>query len=84
MPIYSEEMERAKNEWCHDASKTIQRQAKEIAALKEKIKMLEDIGKSDGEYITDGLGNCWETNCPICNCKMEVVRPGRAQCSNCG
>lgn len=35
--------------------------------------------------ITDGFGQTWAIKCPKCKRNtMEVVRPGKAQCSNCG
>jgi len=35
--------------------------------------------------ITDGYGSTWSKQCPICKqLSMEIVRPGKAQCNNCG
>ena len=35
--------------------------------------------------ITDGFGNFWPAKCPMCKKnKMQVVRPGKVQCSQCG
>jgi hypothetical protein len=35
--------------------------------------------------IEDGFGNVWAKKCPECGKnKMVVVRPGKAQCDNCG
>ncbi len=35
--------------------------------------------------IEDGFGNSWSIICPLCNDKsMQVMRPGKVQCSNCG
>ena len=33
--------------------------------------------------ITDGYGSTWGP-CPTCQGAMEVVRPGKAQCTKCG
>lgn len=42
-----------------------------------------DVSKE--EYIEDGFGSSWSAICPMCNQKsMFVVRPGSAQCGNCG
>ena len=36
-------------------------------------------------WIEDGFGSCWSITCPECNRQsMRVVRPGKAQCGNCG
>ena len=35
--------------------------------------------------ISDGFGSSWSRQCPTCHQDtMEVVRPGKVQCSNCG
>jgi len=35
--------------------------------------------------VEDGFGSCWSKKCPECGCyTIHVVRPGKAQCSNCG
>ena len=35
--------------------------------------------------IDDGFGNIWSAYCPKCNKKtMVVIRPGKAQCMECG
>ena len=39
--------------------------------------------KNKPEIITDGLGNYWLAKCPVCVRKMEIVRPGKVQCSGC-
>lgn len=37
-----------------------------------------------GDTITDGFGSEWSAVCPTCKQKtMEVVRPGKVQCTNC-
>jgi len=37
------------------------------------------------DTLDDGFGNAWSASCPECRKKtMVVVRPGKAQCSNCG
>jgi len=44
--------------------------------------MVEDAPEPAGT-ITDGFGQTWGP-CPVCQGKMEVVRPGKAQCPKCG
>ena len=35
--------------------------------------------------ISDGFGSVWAKKCPDCDIgMMVVVRPGKAQCDNCG
>lgn len=35
--------------------------------------------------ISDGFGSVWSKKCPTCQQDtMEVVRPGKVQCTNCG
>ena len=37
------------------------------------------------EYIWDGFGGVWGKQCAECNrYTMQVVRPGKVQCGNCG
>jgi hypothetical protein len=37
------------------------------------------------DTIEDGFGSAWSVICPECKePAMEVVRPGKAQCGNCG
>ena len=39
----------------------------------------------DENIIDDGFGCTWSKTCPNCGRKsMEVVRPGKAQCTHCG
>lgn len=39
----------------------------------------------DRDIIYDGFGSAWSSTCPECGQKtMEVVRPGKVQCGNCG
>lgn len=41
--------------------------------------------EEDGDTIEDGFGSEWSAWCPKCGEKsMEVVRPGKVQCGNCG
>jgi hypothetical protein len=45
---------------------------------------IEPFGDSE-ESIDDGCGNSWSIVCPTCGRRsMQVVRPGKAQCSLCG
>lgn len=32
--------------------------------------------------VEDGFGNCWP-KCPLPDCDLHVVRPGKVQCTNC-
>ena len=42
--------------------------------------LLDEVDK----WITDGFGNTWSSTCLKCGKKtMEIVRPGKVQCSNC-
>jgi len=44
-----------------------------------------DDGLNEDEVIEDGFGSVWLKRCPECGeMSMEVVRPGKAQCSHCG
>ena len=45
---------------------------------------LDDPLPYDGEILTDGHGGCWDPVCPECGGGMEVVRPGKVQCTECG
>lgn len=37
------------------------------------------------ETISDGFGSVWAKKCPHCTTgTMVVIRPGKAQCDNCG
>jgi predicted dithiol-disulfide oxidoreductase (DUF899 family) len=39
----------------------------------------------DDNMIDDGFGNSWSKTCPMCHMQtMQIVRPGKAQCSICG
>lgn len=38
---------------------------------------------TENQTISDGFGSSWEKKC-ACGNDMEVVRPGKAQCSRCG
>jgi hypothetical protein len=37
----------------------------------------------DTDLITDDCGNYWHPFCPTCGGRMQVVRPGKVQCSEC-
>lgn len=42
-------------------------------------------GGRPSKTITDGFGQTWAVKCTKCKRNtMEVVRPGKAQCSKCG
>ena len=37
------------------------------------------------QSISDGFGGEWSRKCPeCCEMSMEIVRPGKVQCGNCG
>lgn len=39
----------------------------------------------DDNMIDDGFGNSWSKTCPMCHMQtMQIVRPGKVQCSICG
>lgn len=54
------------------------------------VMKVELVCKLDGvqtppETISDDLGNTWSVVCPDCGKPtMQVVRPGKVQCTNCG
>lgn len=49
----------------------------------EERKKLQEAAVTD--TVSDGLGSVWSAYCPECKRKsMEVVRPGKVQCSFCG
>jgi hypothetical protein len=37
--------------------------------------------QDDPDTIDDGHGNAWDRWCPDCGAEMEIVRPGKVQCS---
>jgi hypothetical protein len=40
--------------------------------------------KKQGRMIEDGFGGIWSARCPTCkNETMQIVRPGKVQCSKC-
>ena len=42
-------------------------------------------GKGTKEIIDDGCGNQWSKSCPECKKPiMQIVRPGKVQCPECG
>ena len=59
------------------------RQFEVIKKAQKKLKHLLE-GISDKKTIDDGFGNSWSAKCSECGGKMEVVRPGKVQCSKCG
>ena len=59
-----------------------ERLATYLAELEERLtpKPLEE----DADTICDDFGSCWDKKCPDCGTfSMEIVRPGKAQCTNC-
>jgi hypothetical protein len=52
------------------------------AVGKMPVAKKKDRGKND--LVDDGFGSTWSAYCPDCGKKaVHVVRPGKAQCSNC-
>lgn len=50
-----------------------------------KIGYIEDVPMNRSNSITDGHGNWWSKACPECKQDtMQVIRPGKVQCSECG
>ena len=45
------------------------------------LPILDDLLEKAGDEIEDGHGNAWGRWCPDCGAEMEVVRPGKVQCS---
>ena len=44
-----------------------------------------DENKPPEDVIEDGFGNAWSAYCPECGQRtMQVIRPGKCQCSECG
>lgn len=42
------------------------------------------VGVEEKETIADGFGGVWSKQCPTCGeMTMQVVRPGKVQCSKC-
>jgi len=55
-----------------------------IAQIKRAAEGL-PFGDLSNSTIDDGFGNTWSITCPECKQQsMEIVRPGKAQCGNCG
>ena len=47
--------------------------------------LVDELDNINAERIDDGFGCTWSKTCPNCGGKsMEIVRPGKAQCSICG
>lgn len=58
----------------------------DIKSFTAKPERWESLGKAYLELkpISDGFVSSWSENCPQCGGdSMEVVRPGKVQCSNC-
>ena len=48
-------------------------------------KTVEELKKDGVQIISDGFGNHWSAYCSMCGNKtIQVVRPGKVQCSECG
>ena len=35
-------------------------------------------------YLDDGFGNKWVNECYECGAELQIVRPGKVQCTECG
>lgn len=58
---------------------------KTIADNRSFDAMVDELDGISTEMIDDGFGCTWSKTCPNCGGKsMEIVRPGKAQCSICG
>jgi hypothetical protein len=80
----------------HCSEKERVRLGKLLAAslnLAEARKDLETVSDWDMQFklpkslrtISDGFGSVWAKKCPDCGIgTMVVIRPGKAQCDNCG
>lgn len=58
-----------------------------IKWMRDRLSQLKPTGKEIGDVntISDGCGSEWTLECAECGeDTMQVVRPGKAQCSNCG
>lgn len=55
----------------------------ELAAeIMNQPDLIED---TNSEIIEDGFGNIWNSRCNECNrLSMQIIRPGKVQCSYCG
>ena len=46
---------------------------------------IEETVEQATDTISDSFGSTWSAYCPECGKKtMQVVRPGKVQCANCG
>ena len=49
------------------------------------IAMWNKLNGTQSEVIDDEFGNAWSSRCPECgNNTMQIIRPGKCQCSVCG
>jgi len=52
-------------------------------AMSKKIDELQLSKKKEDPTVEDGFGNICSQRCPVCKkLTMEIVRPGKAACSN--
>jgi len=57
----------------------------EVLSESHRVKFENGSSPSDNDLIEDGFGSKWSAWCSECKQKtMQVVRPGKAQCTNCG
>jgi len=78
---------------CDDNSSWVLKHNQEIKNVGDEFAIFEapengyidsDEERIDDDTIEDGFGNVWSIICPICHKRtMEVVRPGKVQCTNC-
>jgi len=71
------ELTQSRDEWRRIATEAKERVE---GLLRDTTKMVKD-----EDVISDGFGSAWSAYCPMCGKRtMQVVRPGKAQCSKCG
>ncbi len=52
--------------------------------IRREIERIKKYEYKSGEVISDGFGSAWSKICPECKSPtMQVVRPGKVQCTNC-
>jgi hypothetical protein len=70
-----------KNAW----TKRIEELEAQVREKNAQIAALKGGEGHDSNIIEDGFGSAWSAYCAMCGKKtMEIVRPGKVQCSNCG
>jgi hypothetical protein len=53
-------------------------------ALNKEFRELDE-AEDDSDTISDGFGSTWSSKCAMCGKNsVQIVRPGKVQCTNCG